>query len=47
MTYFQKKIISLVYLLNHEGAVPISVALCQDPHYKVAAVASRWQRVEI
>jgi len=29
----------------HEWAVPISVSLCQGPHMKVAAVASRWQRV--
>jgi len=26
--------------------VPISAALCQGPHFKVAAVVSRWQGVE-
>jgi len=29
----------------HELAVPISAALRQSPHIKIAAVASRWQRL--
>jgi len=45
-----KKIKSSLYWLNqifgcHEWTVLISAVLRQGPHIKVAAVASRWQRV--